>query len=254
MQSGMPSPAIYDAFQQLSQNLVGLVSIDRHYSVVLEYARNFGPQIIKSMINYSARMANQSKVGHVFLFPNGVVVQGTIDTPREIDLVKLQKPEDLGRFIELRINSQVIVPDEVKHYWIDDKDKKKGSKFEVRCSRTIPPMSSSVTSPVPVNISFKTEALLDESDYVLRRFLSFTEGASLTVHHPDDLETEVTWFRPSEKPEVSTTNRTSTVLEQRLDSVFFPGMGFALRMRKIRRPTRLRGGQDNKTEKETTKL
>jgi len=254
MQSGIPSPAIYETFQQLSQNLAGLVSIDRHYSVVLEYARSFGPQIIKSTINYSVKMANQSKEEHVSLFPNGVVLQGTIDTPREIDLAKLQNPEDLGRFVELRINGQVVVPDEVNHYWIDDKDKKKGSKFDVSCSRTIPPMSSSLVSPVPLNISIKTEALLDESDYILRRFLSVTEGASLTVHHPDDLETEATWFRPSEKPEVSTTTKTNTVLEQRVDSVFFPGMGFALRMRRIRRPTKPRGSQDNKTEKEVTKI
>ena len=250
MKKGMPSQEIYDAFQELSENLVGLVSLDRRYSITLENAGDYGPRVIKSTVTYSAKMVNQSPANIVHLFPNGLVAQGSIDTPRDIDVSKLQKPEDLGRFVEFLIDNQKVEPDEVKHSWVDENDKRKGCKFIVKCSRTISPRPSSTTSPIPVIISFTTETLLDESDYILRRFLSFTVGATVMVQHPKDLETEVTWFRPSEKTTPSELMRASTVLEQSMSSVFFPGMGFALRIRRLRRERRTKRTTKPKTIQE----
>lgn len=231
MKKGMPSPEIYEAFQKLSESLVGLVSIDRRFSVMLEYAKEYGPQILRSTVNYSAKMVNQSPAKSVGLFPNGLVTETTIETPRELDASKLQKPEELGKFVELQVNGKKVEPDEIQHSWVDENDKKKGAKILVKSSLTIPPKDSSTDQPSPINISTATEALLDETDYVLRRFTSFAVGSTLTVNHPEDLEAEVTWFRPEEAV-VSEPMRTNKVLEQRVDGVFLPGMGFMLRTRK----------------------
>jgi hypothetical protein len=201
---------------------------------MLEYAKEYGPQILKSTVNYSARMVNQSPAQSVGLFPNEHVIETTVETPREVDVAKLQKPEDLGKFIELQIDGKKVQPDDIRHFWVDENDKKKGSKTCVKCSRVISPKSSSVVQPTPVHISIKTEALLDETDYVLRRFTSFAVGANLTVNHPENLEVEVTWWRP-EAATVSEPFRTNKVFEQSVEGVFLPGMGFMLRTRRKRK-------------------
>jgi len=224
MKRGMPSTDVYQAFEDVYERLVGLVAENRHYSVSLEPARAYGQHVLKVAVQYSAKMFNQSP-DDIQLFENGLVTKTDTTVPRNVDVSTLSKPEDLTRFAELRIDDKAVEPDAIKHYWHDPSDKKSGAGFIANCSRIIRANSQ------PVNVACDTESLIDDVDFIIRRFLTFTVGVTLVVNHPPDVEIDVIWFQP-EKVVVHKPVRKKGAFEQAADGVFLPGMGFLLTVKK----------------------
>jgi len=224
MRKGTPSTAIYKAFDKLSDELAGLVAENRHYIIGLELAKAYGQHVLKSTVKYSCRVINQSTEKTIPLFENNTVIVTNTTVPRNVNVLTLANPEDLTRFVSLSVNEEPVEPDEKKHYWKDPNDKKLGAGFVIKCSRTIAPNS-------PVNISITTESLLDDIDYVIRRFVTFTDGITLTVTHPPEIDIDVFWFSP-ENIHINKPERKRGYYEQAVDGVFLPGMGFMVAIKR----------------------
>jgi hypothetical protein len=197
---------------------------------VLEGAKAYGKQVLRSTITYSGNIYNQS-AETIPLFEKNLVCEGNVSLPRGVATSLLQKPEDLARFISMTIDDKQVIPDELEHSWKDERDKTKGAHYIAKSSRTITPTSSASR---PMSVSYATTSLLEDSDYIIRRFLTFTSGVTITIQHPLEFEIEVVWVAPADIVKHDPTKR-ERFFEQRVDGVFLPGMGFFLILKRRKR-------------------
>jgi len=217
---GDPQPAIYSAFEKVAEELVELVDENRYYSIILEPAKSYGDHIMRSKITFKCRRCNEATV-EKGLFPDGIVTDARITVPRTLDVSKIRiTPEELGRCYDLRINDTSVDPEVDENRWNNPANFNEGTKQIVKCFSKIPPKTS-------WTVAHEAESLLDDSDYIIRRFTTFTNGVDVEVYHPAGFDIEAVWFRPKEV-RVHDPKKETKVYRQSAEGIFFPGDGFII--------------------------
>lgn len=213
-----PSEDIYATVEKhLIDELAKIVVHNRSFNIVISNERGFGRNILSSTTTYSATLINES-TKTLPLFPSFICkIATTIPRtmhPRNIPV----DPREVTRFINMRVNDRSLTPDKEETEWADPSDKTKGVHCLVESNVQVEPRT-------PTSVTYTIKSLIDDSDYIIRRFMDFTKNASVTIHHPRGFEVKVVWFRTPDvtihEPSVG-----PTTYSQRAEGVFLPGGGF----------------------------
>lgn len=218
MKEVAPSEVIYDAFERnFIDELATIVAYNRSFNIVISPARSYGRSILASTTTYSATLTNESP-RTLPLFPD-YISKGTTTIPRTMPPRNIpEDPYAICNVSNIRVNGRRPVLDREEIDWVDRSDKTKGVYHLLQSSLQIQPRAS-------ISVTYTVRSLIDDSDFVIRRFLSFTKDVSLTIQHPRGFEVKVIWFCTPDvnllDPVIEPTSYT-----QRANGVFFPGGGF----------------------------
>jgi hypothetical protein len=226
LKKGKPGSEVYKAFEEnILEELVGITTQIRSYSLVLIEDTTYGQNILRGEMTSGYAIKNSSKEDKP-LFKNGRVSTGETEIPKGMDPTRLPNdPREIFKYVEFKINNEIIHPQEKIEY-IEQAGRKTEVTHEA-CYDYVVPAGKTTT------VSWKCTFLLDRYDYVLRHLLTFANEVRVGVSHPKELDVKIVWFSTSREPliEFSEVVRSPISLHQTARGVLFPGNGFVVVIR-----------------------